>query len=86
MLQGVMMMFSNPMLAGADGGKMEKIAGEKTIVNYKEQQKKRKDQPGYCQSFPGQGFLIVINVSISEALSARMSPYSPLNDGFTVRC
>ena len=42
MLQDIMMMFSNPMLAGADGGKMEKIAGEKAIVNYKEQQKNGK--------------------------------------------
>ena len=42
MLQGIMMMFSNPMLAGADGGKMEKIAGEKAIVNYEEQQKNGK--------------------------------------------
>ena len=39
MLQGMMMMFSNPMLAGADGGKLEKIAGEKAIVNYDNQQK-----------------------------------------------
>jgi len=39
MLQSMMMMFGNPMLAGADGGKLEKIAGEKAIVKYDAQQK-----------------------------------------------
>lgn len=39
MLQSVMMMFNNPMLAGADGGKLEKISGEKAIVKYKAQEK-----------------------------------------------
>lgn len=34
MLQGMMMMFSNPMLATADGGKLERINGEKAIVKY----------------------------------------------------
>jgi len=34
MLQGMMMMLSNPMFAGADGGKMEKISGEKAIIKY----------------------------------------------------
>jgi hypothetical protein len=34
MLQGMMMMFSNPMLATADGGKLEKINGQKAIVKY----------------------------------------------------
>ena len=35
MLQGVMMMFSNPMFATSDGGKLEKINGEKAIVKYR---------------------------------------------------
>lgn len=39
MLQSVVMMFGNPMLVGADGGKLEKISGEKVIVKYKAQQK-----------------------------------------------
>jgi hypothetical protein len=39
MLQGMMMMLGNPALAGADGGKMEKIAGEKAIVKYNAQDK-----------------------------------------------
>jgi hypothetical protein len=34
MIQSMMMMFGNPMLAGADGSKMEKISGEKAIVKY----------------------------------------------------
>jgi hypothetical protein len=34
LLQGMMMMFTNPMMATADGGKLEKIRGEKAIVKY----------------------------------------------------
>jgi hypothetical protein len=34
MMQGMMMMFSNPMMAISDGGKLEKISGEKAIVKY----------------------------------------------------
>jgi len=34
MMQGMMMMFSNPMMATSDGGKLEKIGGEKAIVKY----------------------------------------------------
>jgi polyhydroxyalkanoate synthesis regulator protein len=33
-LQGMMMMFTNPMMATVDGGKLEKIGGEKAIVKY----------------------------------------------------
>jgi hypothetical protein len=39
MLQGMMVMFTNPMMAGADGGKLEKIAGEKALVKYNAKQK-----------------------------------------------
>ena len=39
MLQGMLMMFGNPMLAGADGGKLERIAGEKAIVKYGAEEK-----------------------------------------------
>ena len=39
MLQGILMMFSNPMFATADGGKLEKIKGQKAIVNYDEEGK-----------------------------------------------
>jgi hypothetical protein len=34
MMQGVMMMFSNPMFATSDGGKLDKINGQKAIVKY----------------------------------------------------
>ena len=34
MMQAMMMMFSNPMMAISDGGKLEKINGEKAIVKY----------------------------------------------------
>jgi len=36
MLQGLMMMFNNPMFATSDGGKLEKINGQKAIVKYDE--------------------------------------------------
>lgn len=34
-IQGLMMMFQNPMLATSDGGKLKKIAGQKAIVKYR---------------------------------------------------
>lgn len=34
MLQSFMMMLANPMLAASDGGKLEKIAGQKALVKY----------------------------------------------------
>jgi hypothetical protein len=34
MMQAMMMMFTNPMMAASDGGKLEKIGGEKAIVKY----------------------------------------------------
>lgn len=39
MMQGMMMMFSNPMLATSDGGKLEKINGEKAIVKHSNENK-----------------------------------------------
>ena len=39
MMQGIMMMFSNPMMATADGGKLERISGEKAIVKYNNDKK-----------------------------------------------
>ena len=35
MLAGMMMMFSNPSIAGADGGKLTKIKRQKAIVKYR---------------------------------------------------
>ncbi len=40
MMQGVMMMFSNPMFASSDGGKLEKIKRQKSIVKYNEAREK----------------------------------------------
>lgn len=34
MMQGMIMMMSNPMFAASDGGKLEKIKGEKAIVKF----------------------------------------------------
>ncbi len=34
MMQAMMMMFANPMMATSEGGKLEKINGEKAIVKY----------------------------------------------------
>ena len=39
LLQSFMMMFSNPMFAASDGGKLEKIGGQKAIVKYDAQNK-----------------------------------------------
>jgi hypothetical protein len=39
MMQAMMMMFSNPMMATSDGGKLEKINGEKAIVKYSNETK-----------------------------------------------
>lgn len=39
MLQGLMVMFNNPMFATSDGGKLEKINGQKAIVKYDEEGK-----------------------------------------------
>jgi hypothetical protein len=39
MMQGMMMMFSNPILGTSDGGKLERINGEKAIVKYSNENK-----------------------------------------------
>jgi hypothetical protein len=39
MLQGTMIMFTNPAFALSDGGKPEKIAGQKAIVKYSSSEK-----------------------------------------------
>lgn len=39
MMQGVMMMFSNPMFATSDGGRLERIGKQKAIVKYDESRK-----------------------------------------------
>jgi hypothetical protein len=39
MLQSLMMMCSNPMLLGSDGGKLDRVGGEKAVVKYSAQEK-----------------------------------------------
>ncbi|MDY0362698.1 MAG: hypothetical protein RBR08_14700 [Desulforegulaceae bacterium] len=39
MMQGVMMMISNPMLVSSDGGKLKKIKNQKAVVRYNEMNK-----------------------------------------------
>ena len=38
-IQGLMMMFSNPMLATSDGGRLQKIANQKAIIKYRAEAK-----------------------------------------------
>ena len=55
MLQGVMMMFSNPMFATADGGKMERIGKQKAIVKYTPA-----DKSGDLQMVVSNRFLVTV--------------------------
>jgi len=64
MLQTMMMMFSNPMFASSDGGKMEKIKRQKAIVKYDPP-----TQQGEIQIVVAKRFLVTINgnnVSIDD--------------------
>lgn len=56
MLQGMAVMFSNPAFAVSDGGKMEKIAGQKAIVKYN-----TADQQGDVQIMVASRFLVSID-------------------------
>lgn len=58
MLQGVMMMFTNPMFATSDGGKLETINGQKAIVKYD-----NKYKGGEIQVVVNNRFLITVNGS-----------------------
>jgi len=55
LLQSVMMMFSNPMFATADGGKMVRIGRQKAIVKYSAQ-----DESGELQMVVANRFLVTI--------------------------
>jgi len=55
MLQAVMMMFSNPMFATADGGKMERIGRQKAIVKYTPA-----DKSGELQMVVNNRFLVTV--------------------------
>jgi hypothetical protein len=58
MLQGMMMMFTNPVIATADGGKLEKIGGEKAIVKYNSG-----DQSGNINMVIASRFLVTVEGS-----------------------
>jgi len=55
MMQGVMMMFSNPMFATSDGGKLERIGKQKAIVKYEEDNKS-----GDLQMVVNNRFLVMV--------------------------
>lgn len=56
MLQGMAMMFANPMIAASDGGKLEKIKGQKAIVKYSEA-----DKEGTINMMVANRFLVTID-------------------------
>ena len=58
MLQGVMMMFSNPMFATADGGKMVRIGRQKAIVKFTPE-----DESGDLQMVVNNRFLVNVEGS-----------------------
>lgn len=62
MLQGLLMMLSNPMFATSNGGKLTKIAGRKAIINYRSQEK-----GGELQIVVANRFLVTVTGSeVSE--------------------
>lgn len=58
MLQGVMMMFSNPMFATADGGKMVRVGRQKAIVKYSPA-----EEAGDLKMVVGNRFLVTVEGS-----------------------
>jgi len=56
MLQGVLMMLTNPAVATADGGKMKKINGQKAIIKYDPN-----SNSGQIQAVVGNRFLVTID-------------------------
>ncbi|TYT74236.1 hypothetical protein [Desulfobotulus mexicanus] len=58
MLQGMMVMMSNPMFMGSDGGKLERIKGQQAVVRYDTQNKS-----GEINITVAQRFLITIEGS-----------------------
>ena len=58
MLQGVMMMFSNPMFATADGGKMVRVGRQKAIVKFTPE-----DESGDLQMVVNNRFLVTVEGS-----------------------
>ncbi|MBN1948912.1 MAG: hypothetical protein JW784_04140 [Candidatus Cloacimonetes bacterium] len=56
LLTSVMMMMSNPMFATSDGGKMEKIGGQKALVKYTES-----DRSGEVQVVVNNRYLVTVD-------------------------
>lgn len=64
LMQGVMMMMANPMFATSGGGKLETIAGQKSVVNYRKEEKS-----GEIQFVVNNRFLVEVkgdNVALDE--------------------
>lgn len=68
MLQATMMLFTNPMFATADGGKLETINGQKAIVKYSAENKS-----GEIQVVVNNRFLVTVNGS--EVAKEDMTAY-----------
>ena len=68
MLQATMMLFTNPMFATADGGKLETINGQKAIVKYSPENK-----GGDIQIVVNNRFLVTLNGS--EVAKEDMTAY-----------
>ncbi|MBI4775649.1 MAG: hypothetical protein HY788_16020 [Deltaproteobacteria bacterium] len=56
MLQGMMMMFTNPVFATSDGGKLEKISGQRAIVKYD-----ASDKTGEIKIIVANRFLVTVS-------------------------
>ncbi len=69
MIQGMMMMFTNPMLAASEGGKLEKIGREKAIVQYSAEEKN-----GDIKIMVDRRFLVIVEGS--EVSKADLTAYA----------
>jgi len=76
-LQGMMMMFSNPMFAASDGGKLERINRQKAIVKYD-----KKNNSGEINVVVAKRFLVTLqgdDVSLDDLRAyAKMIDYKKL--------
>ena len=73
MLQGMMVMFSNPAFAVSDGGKLEKIARQRAIVKYQPS-----DKEGSIQIMVANRFLVSIDGS--NVTKAELEQYAQAID------
>lgn len=81
MMQGMMMMFSNPMFASSDGGKLKKIKRQKAVVKYDANNKS-----GEIQIMAGDRIMVNVdgsNVSEADLMSyAKALDYKKLTNNF----